>query len=326
VSNAWLAIISVAAFVFAAFFAGAETAILAADRIRVRHRASLGDKRAQELLSLFDNPERFLSIVLVGTNLGVIGCTSAFTAIMVNLMGDRGATVATVMLVPSLLLFEEILPKAIFLYYADSASVLSAYPLKIVGFVLYPVIKTFSWISTALMKLSRTGQTDPRVQMTPEELLFHLKDSREAGLISKDTAALAERVFELVDLAARDVMVSIDGVVMVREGMEIHEYQTVFSETGFTRLPVYRRDRTDVSGILSIQSLLDTRRPNVDRPELEPVYDVELTTPITEILVQMKNQGCHMAMIRNEEGTTVGMTTLEDILERLVGAISDEFH
>ncbi len=321
-----MAIISVAAFVFAAFFAGAETAIIAADRIRVRHRASRGDKRAQELLELIDNPERFLSIVLVGTNLGVIGCTSAFTAIMVYYFGDRGMTVATVLLVPSLLIFEEIVPKAIFLYYADSAAILSVYPLKIFGFMLYPVIKTFSMISTGLMKLFHTVESDARVKMTPEELLFHLKDSREAGLISKDTLTLASRVFELVELAAKDVMVSIDDVVMVREALEINDYQTVFSETGFTRFPVYQRERSNVVGVLSIQNLLETRSTHIDLPALEPVYDVELGTPITEILVRMKNQGCHMAMIRNVEGTIVGMTTLEDILERLVGAISDEFH
>ncbi len=321
-----MAIISVAAFVFAAFFAGAETAIIAADRIRVRHRASRGDKRAQELLELIDNPERFLSIVLVGTNLGVIGCTSAFTAIMVYYFGDRGMTVATVLLVPSLLIFEEIVPKAIFLYYADSAAILSVYPLKIFGFMLYPVIKTFSMISTGLMKLFHTSESHARVKMTPEELLFHLKDSREAGLISKDTLTLASRVFELVELAARDVMVSIDDVVMVREALEINDYQTVFSETGFTRLPVYQRERSNVVGILSIQNLLETRSTHIDLPVLEPVYNVELGTPITEILVRMKNPGCHMAMIRDVEGTIVGMTTLEDILERLVGAISDEFH
>ena len=321
-----MAIISVTAFVLAAFFAGAETAIIAADRIRVRHRASKGDKRAQELLGLIDNPERFLSIVLVGTNLGVIGCTSAFTAIMVHYFGDQGMTVATVLLVPSLLIFEEIVPKAIFLYYADSAAILSVYPLKIFGFMFYPVIKTFSIISAALMKLFHAGESDARVMMTPEELLFHLKDSREAGLISKDTLALASRVFELVELAAKDVMVPIDDVVMVREGLEINDYQTVFSETGFTRLPVYQRERSNVVGVLSIQNLLETRSTHIDIPVLEPVYDVELGTPITEILVRMKSQGCHMAMIRNVEGTIVGMTTLEDMLERLVGAISDEFH
>ncbi len=321
-----MAIISIAAFVFAAFFAGAETAIFAADRIRIHHRASTGDKRARELIKFFDNPNRFLSIVLVGTNLGVIGCTSAFTAIMVHYLGGRGATVATIFLVPTLLLFEEIVPKAIFLYYADSAALLSVYPLKVFGFVLYPVVKAFSLISAALVKLFRTSESDGRVMMTSEELLFHLKDSREAGLISKDTLTLASRVFELVELAAKDVVVPIDDVVMVGEGLDISDYQAVFSDTGFTRLPVYQRERSNVVGILSIQNLLQTRSAQTDIPVLEPVYDVELETPITEILVRMKNQGCHMAMLRDPAGTIVGMTTLEDILETLVGAISDEFH
>lgn len=325
-SITFLAIISVAAFIFGAFFAGAETAVIAADRIRVRHRASKGDGRAQELLRLIDNPEKFLSIVLVGTNLGVIGCTSAFTAIMVHYLGDRGTTVATLVLVPSLLMFEEIIPKAVFLYYADSAAILSTYPIKIFGFIMYPVIKTFSVISTGLMKLARNQKSDSRMMMTPEELLFHLKDSREAGLISKDTLTLASRVFELVRLIAKDVMVPIEDVAMVAEGLDISDYQAVFSDTGFTRLPVYRNEKTNIVGTLSIQNLLQTRSMHTDVPLLEPVYDVDLDAPITEILVRMKNQGCHMAMLRDSAGAIVGMTTLEDILERLVGAISDEFH
>lgn len=326
-SVVWLmGLTSVAAFFLAAFFAGSETAIIACDRVRIRHLAGRGDKRAVELLRLIESPQYFLSLVLVGTNVAVIACTSAFTAIIVEFHGASGATVATVILVPLLLVFEEIIPKGVFLYYADKAALQAVYPLRFFGFLLYPITISLSGLSSILMRIFRGGVADPAVRMTAEELLFHLQDSREAGLIPKDTLTLASRAFDLMDLKAADVMLPIDNVVMVKDGLDTGVYQKVFADTRFTRLPVYRGARTNVIGILSIQGLLKTRGPLVDIPVLEGVYDVGMEEPISRILMRMKNQGCHMAMVRGDDGTVVGMTTLEDILERLVGAISDEFH
>lgn len=325
-SVAVLATLSIVGFIVAAFFAGAETAIIAADRVRMRHLAARRNKRATEVLRYFADPGYFLSLVLVGTNLGVIGCTVTFTAILVAYLGDSGAAVATAILVPALLIFEEIIPKGVFLYYADRAALFSVYPLKFFGVLLFPVVKTFSLISNGLAKVLRAKTDGSRIQMTTEELLFHLKDSREAGLIPKDTMTLASRAFEFLELTAKDVMIPVDQVVMVASGLDIEEYERVFFETRFTRIPVYRRTRDDLAGVLSIRRLLETRGPQGGRPLLEEPYEVGVDTPVSEILVHMRNQGGHLAMVRNEEGAIVGMTTLEDVLERLVGAMSDEFH
>jgi putative hemolysin len=200
------------------------------------------------------------------------------------------------------------------------------YPLKFFGIILYPATRSLSELSRLLMSVFHREGGDARVKMTAEELLFHLQDSREAGLIPKDTLALAAKAFDLMGLKAKDVMLPINEVNMVEEGLDLNAYQKVFVETRFTRLPVYRVDRANVVGILSIQNLLKGHGPLVDAPVLENVYDVATETPISEILIRMKNQGCHMAMIRDDKDKLVGMTTLEDILERLVGAISDEFH
>ena len=321
-----LAVIAAVAFFSAAFFAGAETAFLATDRIRLRHRAAKGDRRARLLLKYVRNPEYFLSIVLVGTNLGVIGCTTTCTAIAMHFFGDSGATLATLILVPTLLIFEEIIPKGIFLYYADRASLFSIYPLKFFAAVLYPVIKLFSETTRLFMRVLGIDKIDRKVSMTMEELLFHLKGSREAGLISGDTMKLATRAFDLIDFEAGDVMVPVDRVVMAEEGGSIEDYHAIFCKEKYSRLPVYRENRRSVVGFLSIHNLLKARRRRLGEVELEEPYIVGIETPIVEMMIRMKNQGCHMAMIRDKSGTITGMTTLEDILERLVGAIADEFH
>ena len=321
-----LAIISAVAFLLAAFFAGAETAMIAADRVKIRHLAAKGNKPAAALLELFADPGYFLSLVLIGTNLGEIGCASTFTAIVVSYLGDSGATVATAILVPVLLIFGEIIPKGLFLFYADRAAILSIYPLKFFGILLFPVVRLLSGASKALMRVFRAKTVDPRMQMTAKELLFHLTESRDAGLIPKDTLTLASRAFEFLELKAGDVMIPVRDVVMVEDGKDIEEYERVFFEVRFTRLPVYRGSRDVVVGIMSIQGVLEARGSRGVSQALEEPYEVGLDTPVSEILVRMRNQGGHMAMVRGREGEIAGMTTLEDVVERLVGAMSDEFH
>lgn len=322
----FLAIISAVAFLVAGFFAGAETAMIAADRVKIRHLAAKGNKAAGAVLELFANPGYFLSLVLVGTNLGQIGCASTFTAIVVLYLGDSGATVATAILVPLLLVFGEIIPKGLFLYYADRAAMLSIYPLKFSGVLLFPVVRLFSGASNALMKIVRAKTIDPRLQMTAGELLFHLKESRDAGLIPKDTLTLASRAFEFLELKAGDVMIPARDVVMVEDGKDVEEYEKIVFEARFTRFPVYRGSRDVVVGILSIQGLLEARGSRGISQALEEPYEVGIDTPVSEILVRMRNQGGHMAMVRGREGEIAGMITLEDVVERLVGAMSDEFH
>jgi len=326
VSIELLSLLSAVAFLTAAFFAGSETAIIACDRIRLRHLADKGDKRAVLLLKYIDNPEYFLSIVLVGTNIGMIGCTTTFTAIMIHYFGDSGATVATAVLVPTLMVFQEILPKGVFLYYADRASIWSIVPLKLFAILLYPVIKSFAELSNLFARLFGVRKMDQKVQMTMEELLFHLESSQRAGAIGPGTMTLASRAFAMVDFAAKDVMLDLEHVVMAEEGLSTEAYREIFARERFSRMPIYRGDHQHVVGFLSIHNLLKTRHPLRDRPEVEAPYIVTATTPVAEMMVRMKDQGCHMAMVHDAGGTLIGMTTLEDILERLVGAIADEFH
>lgn len=324
-SSFHLALVSISAFVLAAFFAGSETAVIATDRIRIRHLARKGDRRAKLLLKYIRDPEYFFSTVLVGTNLGMIGCTTTFTAIMIRYFGDSGATLATAILVPSLLIFQEILPKGVFLYYADSAAIASILPLRFFAGVLYPVIRSLSELTNRLARIMGVKKRDRRSSMTMEELLFHLRGSGAAGLISNDTLALATRAVDMIDFTAKDVMLPLDRVVMVEDGLNTEAYQRVVAHERFSRFPVYRGDRRNVVGFLSIRNLLSARLSKTEPLKLEDPYVVHEGTPIVEVLIRMKNQGCHMAMISDAD-TLIGMTTLEDILERLVGAIADEFH
>jgi putative hemolysin len=314
------------AFVLGAFYSGSETALIACDRIRMRHLLNKGNRRARLVLDLLDDPEYFLSVVLVGTNLAVIGCTTTFTVICTRHFGDRGDAVATIILVPLFLIFNEIIPKGLFLYYANRAALGSVYPLRAASKILYPLIKFFSTIADLLTRLLPGKPSGRKIHLTMEELLFHIGDSGEAGLISPETTVLAKRAVELKDLSVRDVMVPLDRTVMVDYDYSRDQLRQSFVEAGYSRLPVYRGSRDHVVSILSVHELIKHPIPEELHERLRPPYTIPIDTPIVEVLLQMKEHGRHMGMIRGESEKVVGMTTLEDILEKFVGAIADEFN
>jgi len=159
-----------------------------------------------------------------------------------------------------------------------------------------------------------------------EELLFHLEDSEEAGLISEETVDMVEGAVKLGELKASEVMIPLARVAMVRKGLGREEYEEAFRRTGFTRLPVYEKERHNVIGVLSIHGLLEAAASRGEGMELEEPYVVPRDAPVEAILVKMKDQGRHMAFVTDERGRIAGMLTLEDILETIVGAIADEFH
>jgi len=325
-SDLWLWIIAATAFVLGAFYSGSETAFIAADRVRLRHLANRGNRRARRVLALIDDPEHLLSAVLVGTNLAVIGCTATSTAIAARHFGDSGATVATLVLVPSFLLFNEVIPKGLFLYYSTRAALASVDILRVLTWLLFPIVKAFSSLTDLLTSTFPTRDDAGASRMSMEELLFHIGDSREAGLISPETTALVRRAMDFKRIVVADVVTPLENVVMVDGEAPAESYGEGFSREGFSRFPVYRGARANVVGVMSVHEYMTSPDPSSLRDQLAKPYVVSLTTPITDVLLRMREQGRHMAIVEDESGRTVGMTTLEDILERFVGAITDEFH
>jgi CBS domain containing-hemolysin-like protein len=318
-------VVTIVTFALGAFYSGSETALIACNRIRMRHLADKGDKRAAHVIRLLDDPEYFLSAVLVGTNLAVIGCTTTFTAICTIHFGARGETVATLVLVPFFLLFNEIIPKGLFLYYANRTALGGVYALRALSTLLYPVIMLFSTFADLVTRLLPGKSEGRKIHLTMEELLFHIGDSGEAGLIPLETTILSKRAIELKELRAGDVMVSLDRVKMADYESSMEQFRVAFSNSGYSRLPVYRGDRRNVVGVVSVHELMRINNPDELRAQLVAPYSISPETPIVAILFEMKEQGRHMGVIRRD-GEVVGMITLEDILERFVGAIADEFN
>ncbi len=324
-SDQGLILISVVAFVLGAFYSGSETAFIAADRLRLRHLASTGDRRARRVLDLLENPRHLLSAVLVGTNLAIIGCTTTFTALAARHFGSNSATIATLILVPVTLVFNEILPKGVFLYYATRTALASVDVIRGLTWVLYPIVRAFSILSETLTRFLPITHSSRLLNVSTEELLFHIGDSRGAGLIAPETTALIDRAIELKELSMRDVLTPLDRVVMLDGDVRFEEQAAVFTREGFSRYPVYRGERTHIVGIVSVHEYVTARDREALRRNLRPPYAVSADARLSDVLLQMREGGRHMAVIRDRAGTAIGMTTLDDVLKRLVGVIVDEF-
>jgi putative hemolysin len=323
VSDRALWFVAVLTLLLSAFYSGSETAFIACDRIRIRHLADRGNTNARRVLALLDRPGHLLSAVLVGNNLANVACTTVVTAIFTHHYGARGATMATVILVPVMLIFAEVIPKGLFLTYTSRAALASVNLLRFLTFLLYPVVWAFAAMSDLLARLL-PGDDGERAMQT-EDVLFHIADSREAGLIATETKVLVDRALALQDLRAGDVLVPLEKVVMLDADAPAESYAASIAREGFSRFPLYRGTRDNVVAVMSVHEYMTAPDADELRDGLRPPERVGAETPITDILLSMRERGRHMVMIESG-GTLVGMTTLEDILERFVGAIADEFH
>jgi putative hemolysin len=324
-SDLALLVVAGIAFAVGVVASGCETAFFAADRLRLRHLASTGSKRAGRALELSSNPEHYLSTLLVGYNLAEVGCTAVCTALAARWFGDSAATVVTIVLVPVWLVFNQIIPKGLFLYYATPAAVVFSDAVRGASSLLYPIAKPLSMLTDALTRTLPGDPTSRLLNVSTEELLFHIGDSHSAGLIAPETTAMIDRAIELKQLAARDVMTPIDAVVMLDADAPVESYADVIAREGFSRYPVYRGDRSNVVGVLSAHEYVTSRDREALRTSLRPPYVVEAGAPLSDVLAHMREAGRHMALIRETNGEVAGITTLDDVLRRLVGAIVDEF-
>ena len=322
-----LSLLAIAAVAFAVgvVASGCETAFFAADRLRLRHLAATGNKRAARAIDLSSNPENFLSTLLVGYNLAEVGCTAVCTALAARWFGDSATTIVTLVLVPVWLVFNQIIPKGLFLYYATPAAVAFADAVRAGASILYPLAKPLSMLTDALTRFLPADPSTRLLNVSTEELLFHIGDSRSAGLIAPETTALIDRAIELKQLAVRDVTTPIDAVVMLDVDAPVDSYAEVIAREGFSRYPVYRGDRSNVIGVLTVHEYVTSTDREALRTALRPPYVVPVSAALSDVLVQMREGGRHMAVIRETSGEVAGITTLDDILRRLVGVIVDEF-
>ena len=312
-----------------AFFSGSETAIISASKTRLKALADRGDARARLASQMLQKPERLLGTTLVGTNIAVTAGPSLASLVIAFLLmriftverPDLEAAVTTAIMTPFILIFGEIIPKSICRAKANPIALTISPALKWASVVLYPVVAVITKISNsiALLLSKRIRQSGSTVV---EELRLLARLSEKEGLLRPQQRKMIHSVFDLERQAVGSVMVPLIDVVSVRKDVALEKLYDMATETGFSRFPVYV-DRID--NIVGIMNVLDALYSIDDTPIIheDVIYLPESKHVITS-LQELQRSHHPLAIVVDEYGGMVGIVTVEDLVEEIVGEIRDE--
>ncbi len=321
-------LVSIAVLVLlSAFFSSSETALVTANRIRMKNLAENGNKRAAKVLKVTSDSSKMLSAILIGNNIVNISASSIATILAVDLMGDIGSGVATGLLTLIVLIFGEITPKTMATIKADSFSMLVAGIIDVLMLILTPVIFIMSKLSSGVLFLLRINPADAETAMTEEEIRTIVDESQESGEIEDEEREMIHNVFDFGDSLAKEVMVPRIDMCFVQADATYDELIELFRKDKYTRLPVYEDTTDNVIGIINMKDLLliDRTKNFSVRDILRDPYFTYEHKNTSDLFIEMRKNSIALAIVLDEYGVTAGLVTLEDLLEEIVGEIRDEY-
>jgi len=322
VSLLWLAVLCL---FLTMFFSAAEMAFIAANRLRLRHLAEEGNPTAAMYLEAFRQPERVLSTAMIGVTIAHIVAASAVTWALLPVLGGMTPIVVTILLTPVMLVFGEIIPKAVAREWATSLILKLYRPLTWAATLLVPFVAFANFVVGAILRTFGGRQPDMRAFVSREELKALLQLEPGEADVTTHEAQLIDKIFDLGDTTVREVMVPLVEAAMLPDTATPREAIAFVLGRGFSRIPVYRQRETNIVGVVGAKDLLSRGAAVRTLDELiRPPYYVPETKRIDDLLREMQRNRTHMAVVVDEYGGSTGVVTLEDILEQIVGDIHDE--
>lgn len=309
---------------FSAFFSSAETALTTVNRVRMKGLADEGDKRAKTVLDVLERYGKMLSAILIGNNIVNIAASSLATTLAIQIHLSVG--IATGILTVVILLMGEIIPKNLAMVHSEKLALFYAGFISGLMKIMTPVIFLVDKLAGALMALLHID-TSKRTVMTENELRTYVEVSHEDGVIESEEREIIYNVFDFSDAVAKDVMIPRIDMASISEEATYDEVMELFRECMYTRIPVYREDKDNVIGLINIKDfILVTDRENFSiagiMRQAHYTYEFKKTA---DLLLEMRENRINVSFVLNEYGATVGMITLEDLLEEIVGEIRDEY-
>lgn len=306
---------------FSAYFSASETAFSSLNRARMKAMAEQGDKRAERALALAEQYDRLLSTLLIGNNIVNIAAASIGTVMFVRYYGDLGATISTMVITIVVLIFGEISPKSLAKDSPERFAMLSAPLLRILMWVLAPLNFLFSQWKKLLTVIFRVK--DDR-RLTQQELLVLVDEVEQEGGIDRDEGELLRSAIEFPDQEAEDILTHRVDLEAVQMNASREEVAKVFRESRYSRLLVYGEDLDDIRGVIHLKDFCDAPEGAALKDMMTSPLFVPPSVKISALLRQLQRSKSHVAVVSDEFGGTLGIVTLEDILEELVGEIWDE--
>ncbi|ABL69383.1 HlyC/CorC family transporter [Paracoccus denitrificans] len=320
-----------------AFFSGAETALGAASRSKLRARADKGDQRAADALEARENSENLNGAILVGNNLVKLLATSLAAALGLRISGWGGMALAVLVLALLLLVLAEVLPRSLARIAPEEMAGRIARPLGVLARILAPVVWTVRLIARGLLAPLgiRAGGTGP-VFSVQDEIADALAVAQSSGAVQKEERDLLMGALDLSERSVEEIMLHRSNIEMIDAGLSADAVLDLVLKSPHTRLPVYRGERENVVGVIHAKDLLRGVRRAMQEGGPEalrgfdvlsiamPPYFVPDTTPLDEQMQEFMKRRTHFALVVDEYGSLRGLITLEDILEEIVGEITDE--
>lgn len=314
-----------------AFFSGSETAFTAASRVRLHNREAEGDERAGLVNKIREQKDRMIGALLLGNNLVNIMASALATSVLIKVFGEAGVVYATLVMTMMVLIFAEVLPKTYALHHAESIAMRLAPLIRIVVFVFAPVTEMVTWIVRQVLKIfgvdiSKVG-AGSHLELLRGVIEMHQGQDDE----TQEQRAMLRSILDLADIDIEEIMVHRKSVTMVDADQPIENTIQEVLNSPFTRLPVWQGDSDNIIGVLHSKLLLqemnahkgDTSKIKLENIMMEPRFVPETTT-LYEQLQAFRKKKEHFAVVIDEYGVFMGIVTLEDILEEIVGDIDDE--
>lgn len=310
-----------------AFFSSAETALTTINKLKVRSMIEEGNQRAITLSKVINNQGKMLSAILIGNNIVNLSASSLATTLAIKVLGNSGAGIATGILTLLILVFGEISPKTLATVYSEKLAFIYAPVVLFIMNMLTPVIFIINKLSLGFLFLLRVNPNAKTSVMTENELRTIVDVSHEEGVIEKEEKQMINNVVDFGDSQAKDVMIPRIDMTYVDVSATYDEIIKIFEENRFTRMPVCEDSADNVIGTINVKDLL-LYKPgtefNIKNYLREPYYTYEFKkTP--ELLREMRKSATNITIVVDEYGATVGLITLEDLLEEIVGDIRDEY-
>ena len=308
-----------------AFFSATETAFSFVNKIRIQHSVDNGNKKAKNALYVIENFDNALTTILICNNIVNLSCSSIATVLCLNLFGDMGSAIATGATTLLVLTFGEVIPKCLAKEHCDAFSLKTAGILRVLMFILKPFVFVFLKLKSLALKIAGGSEDSPSV--TENELKYIVESIEEEGVLEESESEMVRSALDFDEKTAEEILTPRVDVTFINISDSQEKIKDIIIENRYSRIPVYEETVDHIVGILHtrdyLESLADGKAPDL-RDIMQPPYFVFRTQQLSKILSAFKRTKIHLAIVTDEYGGTLGIVTMEDLLEEIVGEIWDE--
>lgn len=322
----WQLIILAILIGFSAFFSSAETALTSVSKLHFRHLAKQNIPNADKVLKLLNEPNRLLGAILVGNNIVNIGASALATSLAMNVFGSAGVGIATGSMTLLVLIFGEITPKSWAVRNAVKFSLSISGIIRFLIIITHPIVVFLLFITNFLIRLTGGDAENKDGIITQEELRSMVDFSHEEGVLEGDERKMIHNVLQFGDLPIRTVMTPRTDMVAISETASLEDLGEVFRNERYSKIPVYSENIDNITGIINVKNFVFSTVDGPPRSLLDfktPAFFTYEFMRVTELFQEFRKKRLSLAIVLDEYGGTVGVVTMEDLIEEIFGELED---